>query len=61
MVKSLSPKEIVEYPNGGKSYFFIIDQMVIIVDEGICKYESEEEKISYSLITDKQNYYMTQH
>ena len=58
MVKSLSPKEIVEYPNGGRSYFYIIDGMVIIVDEGICKYESEEDKISYSLITDKQNYYM---
>lgn len=58
MVKSLSPKEIVEYPNGGRSYFYIIDRMVIIVDEGICKYESEEDMISYSLITDKQNYYM---
>ena len=58
MVESLFAKEIVEYPNGGRSYFYIIDQMVIIVDEGICKYESEEDKISYSLITDKQNYYM---
>ena len=35
MVESLSAKEIVEYPNGGKSYFYVIDRMVIIVDEGI--------------------------
>ncbi len=58
MVESLSAKEIVEYPNGGKSYFYVIDGTVIIVDEGICKCDSEDEAFSYSLITDKQNYYM---
>lgn len=58
MVKSLSAKEIVEYPNGGKSYFYIIDQTVIIVDEGICKCDSKEDVFPYTLITDKQNYYM---
>ena len=58
MVESLSSKEVVEYPNGGKSYFYVIGQTVIIIDEGICKCDSEEEKFSYTLITDKQNYYM---
>lgn len=58
MVKSLSAKEIVEYPNGGKSYFYVTDQTVIIVDEGICKCDSEDKVFPYTLITDKQNYYM---
>ena len=58
MVESLSAKEIVEYPNGGRSYFYVIDQTVIIVDEGICNCNSKEEVFPYTLITDKQNYYM---
>ncbi len=58
MVKSLSPKEIVEYPNGGKSYFYVVDQTAIIVDEGICKCNSEEDAFPYTLITEKQNSYM---
>ncbi len=58
MVKSLSAKEIVEYPNGGKSYFYVTDKTVIIVDEGICKCDSKDEVFPYTLITDKQNYYM---
>lgn len=58
MVKSLSAKEIVEYPNGGRSYYYVIDQTVIIVDEGICKCNSKEDVFPYTLITDKQNYYM---
>ena len=58
MVKSLSPKEIVEYPNGGKSYFYVVDQTAIIVDEGICKCSSEEDAFPYTLITEKQNSYM---
>ncbi len=58
MVESLSTKEIVEYPNGGKSYFYVIDRMVIIVDEGICKCDAKDEVFPYTLITDKQNYYM---
>ncbi|MCH1940421.1 DEAD/DEAH box helicase [Holdemania massiliensis] len=58
MVKSLSAKEIVEYPNGGKSYFYVIDRNAIIVDEGICNCKKEEDIFSYSLITDKQNSYM---
>lgn len=58
MVESLSPKEIVEYPNGGKSYFYIVNQTVIIVDEGICNCDSKEDTFPYTLITDKQNYYM---
>ncbi len=58
MVKSLSAKDIVEYPNGGKSYFYIVDEMAIIVDEGICNCTKEEEVFPYTLITDKQNSYM---
>ena len=58
MVKSLSPKEIVEYPNGGKSYFYVVDQTAIIVDEGICKCSSEGDAFPYTLITEKQNSYM---
>ena len=58
MVESLSAKEIVEYPNGGKSYFYVLDKIVIIVDDGICDCVSENAVFPYSLITDKQNYYM---
>lgn len=58
MVESLSAKEIVEYPNGGKSYFYVSDRTVLIVDEGICKCDAEDEVFPYTLITDKQNYYM---
>ncbi len=58
MVESLSAKEVVEYPNGGKSYFYVIDQNVIIVDEGICKCDSKDDVFPYTLITEKQNYYM---
>ena len=58
MVESLSAKEIVNYPNGGKSYFYILDDIVIIVDEGICKCDSKEDAFPYILITEKQNYYM---
>lgn len=58
MVESLSAKEIVEYPNGGKSYFYIVNQTVIIIDKGICNCDSKEDTFSYTLITDKQNYYM---
>ena len=38
MHKFLPTKEIVEYPNGGKIYFYVMDKTVIIVDEGSCKY-----------------------
>ena len=58
MVESLSAEEIVEYPNGGKSYFYVIDRTVIIVDEGIYKCDAKDEVFTYTLITDKQNYYM---
>lgn len=58
MVESLSAKEIVEYPNGGKSYFYVTGRTVIIVDVGICKCDAKDEVFPYTLITDKQNYYM---
>ncbi len=58
MVKSLPAKEIIEYPNGGKSYFYIKDQIAVIVDDNICNCDSEEEAFPYTLITEKQNEYM---
>lgn len=58
MVESLTAKEIVEYPNGGKSYFYEKNRTMIIVDEGICDCTSEEDVFPYSMITDKQNDYM---
>lgn len=48
----------MKYPNGGKSYFYVIDQTVVIIDEGICNYNSGDEVFPYSVVTDKQNYYM---
>ncbi len=61
MVESLAAKEIVHYPNGGESRFYVQDQTVIIIDDGICNCTSEEEVFPYSLITDKQNDYMHQY
>lgn len=58
MVKSLPAKEIIEYPNGGKSYFYVKDGIAIIVDDGICCCEKAEEAFPYTLITEKQNEYV---
>lgn len=58
MVESLTAKEIVQYPNGGESRFYVMDQTVIIIDDGICNYSAEGAVFPYSLITDKQNDYM---
>lgn len=58
MVESLTAKEIVRYPNGGESRFYVLDQTVIIIDDGICNYRGEGAAFPYSLITDKQNDYM---
>lgn len=58
MAKSLPAKEIIEYPNGGKSYFYVINGTAVIVDEDICACGPEERTFPYTLITDKQNYYM---
>ena len=53
-----SNKRNSRIPHGGKSYFYVMDQRVIIVDEGIRKCDSKEDVFPYTLITDKQNYYM---
>lgn len=58
MVKSLLAKEIIEYPNGGKSHFYVMDQTAVIIDEDICACSDESDVFSYTLITDKQNEYM---
>lgn len=58
MAESFSEKEIVNYPNGGKSIFYTSDQTAVIIDEGICRRDSEEGIFPYTLITDKQNEYM---
>ena len=53
--------ETVTYPNGGASYFYVKDQEVIIIDDGICKLEEGEKAFPYTLITDKQNSYMNRY
>ena len=58
MAESFSEKEIVNYPNGGKSIFYTSGQTAVIIDEGICRCDSEENIFPYTLITDKQNEYM---
>ena len=58
MAESFSEKEIVHYPNGGKSIFCTSGQTAVIIDEGICRRDSEEDIFPYTLITDKQNEYM---
>ena len=50
--------ETVQYPNGGQSDFYQLNNKVIIIDSDICKIEKEDDFFSYSLITDKQNAYM---
>ena len=57
MAESFSEKEIVNYPNGGKSTFYTSGQTAVIIDEGICRRDSEENIFPYTLITDKQNEY----
>ena len=58
MAESLPAKEIIEYPNGGKSYFYVMNQTAVIIDEDICACSSEDDVFPYTLITDKQNEYM---
>ena len=58
MAESFSEKEIVNYPNGGKSTFYTSGQTAVIIDECICGRDSEENIFPYTLITDKQNEYM---
>lgn len=58
MAESFSEKEIVYYPNGGKSIFYTAGQTAVIIDDGICRRDSEEDVFPYTLITDKQNEYM---
>lgn len=54
-------KETVTYPNGGVSYFYVGEKTAIIIDDGICSCDSTESVFPYSLITDKQNFYMHQY
>ena len=58
MVESLHLQEIVTYPNGGKSYFYVLNDVAVIIDDGICKCENKADAFRYSLITEKQNQYM---
>lgn len=61
MAESFSEKEIVYYPNGGKSIFYTAGQTAVIIDDEICWRDSEEDIFPYTLITDKQNEYMQWH
>ena len=58
MDQSFYAKEIVTYPNGGKSTFYVLDNTVVIIDDGIGKLDDKSEAFPYSLITEKQNQYM---
>lgn len=61
MDESYIEKEIVNYPNGGKSTFYIKDNIVIIIDDGICNLNNKQEIFPYSMITEKQNSYVHQY
>lgn len=53
-----SLKEVVDYPNGGKSKFYDNGVDMVIIDDDICAIDKENSAFSYMLITDKQNEYM---
>ncbi len=55
---SFSLREIVDYPNGGCSYFYDDETNMVIIDHNICDIKNGDKIFSYMLITDKQNYYM---
>lgn len=50
-------KEVIHYPNGGTSTFYVNRDTAIIIDDGICNI-TDNSRFNYSLITDKQNAYM---
>lgn len=50
-------KEIVEYSNIARSYFYIHEDTVIIIDDGIC-YSYKNTLFEYRRLTNKQNEYM---
>ena len=51
----------VQYPNGGSSYFYTSGDIALIIDDGICNIREGEPCFSYSLITDKQNEYISKY
>lgn len=62
MINDISCFKLVEevsYPNGGKSFFYELDDTAIIIDEDICN--KQDTIFSYSLITDKQNNYVNKY
>ena len=50
--------ESCEYPNGGKSEYYVKGGTAIIVDYDICRVSDDKAAFPYSLITEKQNAYM---
>ena len=51
--------EVVKYPNGGMSDFYVSGNNALIVDHDICEPGTDNTAFPYSLITDKQNSYMS--
>ena len=51
-------RETVTYPNGGVSRFYDDGVDMVIIDDEICSCREGEQIFPYTLITDKQNYYM---
>ena len=52
-------KECVAYPNGGKSSFYVCGRRALIVDDDIWVRGVGEDIFDYSLITNKQNAYVS--
>lgn len=61
MDESYIEKEVVYYPNGGKSIYYVSQDTVIIINDNICDLNDSKEIFPYSMITDKQNSYMFQY
>ena len=53
--------EAVKYPNGGMSDFYVSGSSALILDRGICEPGPDDKLFPYSLITDKQNSYMSRY
>lgn len=60
MAERFFEKEVVNYPNGGSSRFYVKDNTAVIIDDHICDV-IDNTRFPYSLITDKQNSYMNEY
>ncbi len=54
-------KETIQYPNGGSSDFFVLYDTAVIIDRDICMPPSDNRLFAYSMLTNKQNEYMSRY